>query len=196
MLRSSLRNVPAMRKFVKTALVLCFLGLTACSDSAPGQESPTYSRSQVAEHSVPTGSSGPVNAPNTAVPQLTDGKHFGFIVAVGESTLTIDTAEFFTGASASAEAVKDGQSADQPNGFYLRNPDQGTVAIPVSPDFAVTMRENVEVQSQRTVTLDEFRDLAEGKATASWAYSDPGHLAAWLTVEDGVVVSAEEQYLP
>lgn len=132
---------------------------------------------------------------------LEDGRHSVLLAELdGEArTITVDLIQFLTGqeaADAYAEDVPDDPDPGPPNDYWIRNESTELRTLPIAEDVAVTV-----------IRLGE----ASGAEGEPWTLEDlPDHLAEqvgapdgqlgwspwWLTVEDGVVVAIEEQYLP
>ncbi len=132
---------------------------------------------------------------------IEDGRHPTFLVALDETdpTVTFDLIQFLTGEQAAvayAEDVPDDPDPGPPNDYWIRNESSELRTLPISPEVTVTV-----------IRLGE----SSGADPAPWTLEElPAHLAAqagapagqlgwspfWLTVEDGVVVAIDEQYLP
>lgn len=136
---------------------------------------------------------------------LSDGRRFGYIQTIDTSstpaTLTIDTAEFLSGEEANRAAAEDGvieEGASVENDYYVRNPDETTVDLPIASEVSVT---HVHCNgSCREDVPGTFEDLA-----ASFANPEPKDLTDdyrgsesqyWVTVQDGEVTAIDELYLP
>lgn len=220
------RPLRASRRLVASGLVvLVAAGLvTACGDDATspvandastttvhgserdrpgagdhtGQESPVEDPGP--ESPAPSADDGPATpvtvtlppAPPAATPsaELEDGRHFGYLVdyELG-STATVadfDLAQFFTGDEADAAAAEDGVVApeeDVENDVYIRNASTRVRRVIFRDDAVVTV---VDCTGGCT-------SVAADRATLE---NRPTPTPVWLTVEGGVVVQADEQYLP
>jgi hypothetical protein len=132
-------------------------------------------------------------------PPLDDGRHFGRLLAVGVDQrpprLVIDVQQFFMGEEADQAALEDGviQPGEHiPNDYYIRNDDPRWRTLPIDPtaEVSLTTFPFGDVDAPGVVTLQRFGTI--------WA-ADRGSITLfpfWITVEDGVVVAIEEQYLP
>lgn len=124
----------------------------------------------------PTGVA-PIPAPGEAP---ADGEHGVEIQAVDLDgrTITVDVIEFFV--------ADDGGDGEVPNDYYIRNTDTDAQALDVADDVAVTL---VDMGAQR---------LANEEATfdALPAHLDEVPSPYWITVEAGVVVAIDQQFVP
>jgi hypothetical protein len=104
----------------------------------------------------------------------------------------------FSGKEAVRAAREDGDLApgeDLPEPFYIRNRDTTPVRIPVSRSFAVTLVDNGNAAPHH-LTASQFAELYCGTALPSWLYANPEALPVHVRVSKGLLVEAEEQYLP
>jgi hypothetical protein len=153
----------------------------------------------------------PAASPQPAEPEATspgsdvvleDGRHPVHLIEldVAGRRVTFDLIQFFTGEEAIAAYREDGRAdpddLDPPNDYYIRNVNPRLRTLPIRGEAAVTVVRLGEASGAGSVpwTLAELpRHLSE-RATGpegrlSWS-------PYWLTVEDGVVVALDEQYLP
>lgn len=132
----------------------------------------------------PTGVA-PIPAPGEAP---ADGEHGVEIQAVDLDgrTITVDVIEFLVGDEADAAYADDGGDGEVPNDYYIRNTDTDAQALDVADDVAVTL---VDMGAQR---------LANEEATfdALPAHLDEVPSPYWITVEAGVVVAIDQQFVP
>jgi hypothetical protein len=147
-------------------LAFVALAIGACGDDDPSTSSPT-------------------RPPDDAsADELADGRHFGFVVGDG-STASFDVADFLTGDDADAAAAEDGLIADGgeiENDYYVRNPEERAQLVDFGEDAVV-----------RVVDCEAGCGLVAADTAALLDRATP--TPVWLTVRDGVVVDAEEQYL-
>src|SRR5512145_2081560 len=141
---------------------------------------------------------------NDETSPLSDGRHFGYIQTIDTSsppaTLTIDTAAFLSGEEANRAAAEDGvieEGESVENDYYVRNPDETTVELPITSDVSVThihcnggCREDLPGKLEDLAT--SFAD-PEPNLTDEYRGSDSQY---WVTVQDGEVVAIDEMYLP
>jgi hypothetical protein len=144
----------------------------------------------------------PTDPPAPAVDELLeDGRHPTFLadLDVTARAVTFDLIQFLTGDEAIAayeEDVPDDPDPGPPNDYWIRNVNPRLRTLPIAPDATVTVVRLGEPSGADGVpwTLDELpAHLALGTdVPAGRLGSNP----FWLTVEDGVVVAIDEQYLP
>jgi hypothetical protein len=131
-------------------------------------------------------------------PALEDGRHFGYLTAVGASQepprLVLDLAVWFTDQEAIEAALEDGVPREDAgiNGYYIRNESPRWRILSIDPDATVVLSTYPVADPAHPVevTLDRFAEL--------FASSD-GYLPLspyWLTIRNGVVVTIEEQFVP
>jgi hypothetical protein len=134
-----------------------------------------------------------------------DGRHFAYIQTIDTSstpaTLTMDIAEFLSGEEANRAATEDGvieEGDSVENDYYVRNPDETPVDLPITSDVSVThVHCNGGCREDLPGTL---ADLA-----ASFSDPEPKTLnddyrgaesQYWVIVQDDEVVAIDEFYLP
>lgn len=130
---------------------------------------------------------------------LPDGETFGFIHHFDGTAVFFDPAEIFTNEEAVKAARDDGAIAadeDLPNPFYIRNPDTAMVRVPVSKQFTVTVLDNQQLDTTHRLDAGQFASLYCADGAPTWLYSSPENLAAVLRVSKGLVVRADERYVP
>ena len=144
----------------------------------------------------------------TLVPVETPGKVeiMGFIKDLDEKAgsvyISFDQAEWFDGPQAEKAIREDGLCADPehgcepPNGFYIRNQDDEMDAFPVSEQVVIVMQTLSHIpdgsyNSDERIDLDRFRQAFRCACTS--------HLRLvpyWITLDNGVVMTIREQYVP
>lgn len=127
-----------------------------------------------------------------------DGEHKALVLSFSADAIGLDPVEIFFGADAEAAAAEDGELPPEglPNPFYLRNPDPSPVRLTVAPEFEAALLEHTGLQ-QRTVDAVTLHEIYTGEVDSSWwLFTSLAPWPATLTVRDGVVVRAEELYLP
>jgi hypothetical protein len=144
----------------------------------------------------------------TTIPVDSAGTLFGWLRSFeetdGATVVGVDEAEMLTGAAAVAAARSDGAigaDEDLPNDFYIRNPDEATVQLTVSPDVLVTLQAcypDGECVTTEQVDLDTWSVLLGGEDDPglAWDWYGAGTLPYEFTVDNDVVVAAQEFYLP
>jgi hypothetical protein len=127
----------------------------------------------------------------TPSPALADGRHFAFIVEIGDADgttrLTFDLAYFLTGEEAAQAAAEHGDESPPPNDYYIVNDNPRLRTMPVADDPVVLLLDG------GSALLVES-DLAGLQAKLA----EQGELqnGSWLTITAGVIVQIEEQYRP
>lgn len=135
---------------------------------------------------------------SVAGPALEDGRHLGYLAGVGATQepprLVLDLAEWFTDQEAVEAALEDGVARQDAgiNGYYIRNENPRWRILEVAPNAPVVLTTYpiADPSNPRKVTLDRFGALFT--STGSLLELSP----YWVTVEDGVVVAIEEQFVP
>jgi len=124
-------------------------------------------------------------------PALPDGKHFGALIAIGANQepprLVIDIQQWFTDQAAVDAAIEDGITVDPGiNGYYIRNesPRWRTIEIDRAARVSLTVYPYGQIDDPQVVSLERFADLALDRSEY------------WITMEEGKVVSIEQQYIP
>jgi len=194
-----------MRKRLAIAFVLtAALLAAACSESDDGAADGSSSASTpppttVSPTSTPTPTPEPTESP-TESPVLEDGRHFGFIQSVDLSsqapTLVFDLAYFLTGEEANQAAAEHGDETPVPNDYYIVNDNPRLRTLPLDPDVRIELVDWANCCDG--VFLGDLQPFAESFELTSYP-SGPykgGFSPYWLTVEHGIVVKIEEQYLP
>jgi hypothetical protein len=218
-------NVTAPRRLVVAALLaaLAVLG-TACSDAADPPDTTDEAATDEAitdeapatdvteeptepaatEETEPTTEETDTAATDEATDAeavLEDGRHPAYLTELDLSamTVTFDVIQFLTGeeaAAAYAEDMPEDPDPGPPNDYWIRNESTRLRTLPLAPDATVTVVRLGEASGAEGVpwTLDDLPDHLEEQASVpddrlSWS-------PFWLTVEDGVVIAVEEQYLP
>lgn len=138
---------------------------------------------------------------------LEDGRHFGFVRAVGvdAGTIVFDLAYFLTGDEADrAYQEATGETGPVPNDYYVVNENPRLRELTLADDLRLRLLDWTDccdtffegkigpfaqaVEEQTDVLIDDVRGKDEVlyRGVSSW----------WITVEGGVVVEIEEQYTP
>lgn len=121
---------------------------------------------------------------------LSDGRHFGYLVGyetVGTATHgRFDLAQFFTGDEADAAAAEDGvvaEGEEVENDYYIRNVNDRLRNVPFADEPTITV-----------VDCDSGCESVPAELTA--LRERPTPTPVWLSVVDGVIMAADEVYLP
>lgn len=163
--------------------------------SATGPTSPTGTTAS-------TGPTGPTAVPTGSLePELEDGEHFGFVESVDAEggTMVLDLAYFLTGDEANQAAADHGDETPVPNDYYIVNDNPKLRTLSLSPDVELALLD-------WNNCCDEFFDgdlttfataIETGEQVTVGDEVYLGTLSPyWLTVQDGLVVRIEEQFLP
>jgi hypothetical protein len=169
------------RWFVAPALVLALLA--GCADDPE-----------------PEGAGAEVDAPDVVedATDLSDGRHPSYLHDVDRSgrALTVDVIQFLTGeAAVNAHHEEHPDEPDgPPNDYYIVNANPRLRTLEVSPDVTVALVRLHEGDAELDPgTWEELPDyLAINPPDDDRLSWNP----YWLTLEDGVVIAIEEQYLP
>jgi hypothetical protein len=134
-------------------------------------------------------------------PALPDGRHFGYLAAVGAAQepprVVFDLAGWFTDDEAVAAAIEDGLlppgSTSIENGYYVRNEDPRWRIVTVDPatEVSLTVYPLGDIDTPRVVRFAAFEEL--------WRLNRRGAIQGfpyWLTVEDGTVTAIGQQFIP
>jgi hypothetical protein len=132
--------------------------------------------------------------PTTGEPVvLADGRHPVYLKTVdpGQSTITFDLIQFFTGEAATKAAAEDGEESPPPNDYYIRNVNSRLRTLPVRSDAPITVNvlaapSTGSSTKDVSVTLDELAGYFPNSGTAPF----------WITVEQGQVTKMAQQFLP
>jgi type II secretory pathway pseudopilin PulG len=162
--------------------------LEAAGERPPGDSTPEHAEPEPAPEADPDG----------PLPESVRGQT-AYVTAVvvadgGTVTVTLDYIEFLTGDEAVAAASAAGEESPPPNDYFIRNDDDTLREFPVRPGIPVTVvfsDDRMSVPAGREVTLDAWAADALGPMfeyyTATYYLVD---------IENGVVVSLAQQYLP
>jgi hypothetical protein len=197
-----------MKRFLPIAIVSMLL-LAACAEDGNDAAGPTTDTGGTGSTAVtgPTSPTGTGSTGSTGVPtgsleaELEDGEHFGFVDSVNAEgeTMVFDLAYFLTGEEANDAAAERGLEVPVPNDYFIVNDNPKLRTLALSPDLELALLD-------WNHCCDEFfaGDLATFETAINtgeqMTVGDDVYLGAlsqyWVTVEDGVVVRIEEQYLP
>jgi hypothetical protein len=133
-------------------------------------------------------------APTTSEPVvLADGRHPVYIKTVDpdQQTITFDLIQFLTGEAATKAAAEDGEESPPPNDYYIRNVNSRLRTLPVRSDAPITVNV-LAAQSTGSSTKDVAVTLTE----LATYFPNSGTAPFWLTVDQGQVTKAAQQFLP
>jgi len=149
-----------------------------------------------------TGPTGTTGVPTGSLePELEDGEHFGFVESVDAEggSMVFDLAYFLTGEEANQAAAERGFEVPVPNDYFIVNDNPKLRTLALSPSLRLALLD-------WNHCCDEFFDgdlttfataINTGEQVTVGDQVYLGTLSQyWLTVNDGVVVRVEEQYLP
>lgn len=138
-----------------------------------------------------------------ADPEKPRSKKFGYIKKFGKSYginyMVIDYAEFLTGAKADAAAIKDGvipAGEHVDNDYYISNKNARLRTHDIDPDAPVHMKtyESPGEINPKTINMKQFMKIWDSiNPNDKVLASDIGY---WVVLEDEVVKSVTEQYVP
>ncbi len=119
---------------------------------------------------------------------LPDGRWFGFVDDAGSDDVAFDLACWFSGDAAVIAAAEDGEESPPPNDYHIRNDNNRLRTLAVAPSADVSW---LPIPGDPNST--EVVGYATWLAEKSGREFDPG---VWLEIDDGRIVSIEEQYVP
>ena len=154
---------------------------------------------------APTGTTGPTGSTGVPTgslePELEDGEHFGFVESVNAEgeTMVFDLAYFLTGEEANEAAAERGLEVPVPNDYFIVNDNPKLRTLALSPDLELALLDwnhcCDEFFAGDLTTFETAISTGEQVTVGGDVYL--GALSQyWLTVENGIVVRIEEQYLP
>ncbi len=120
--------------------------------------------------------------------ELPDGEWFGYVDNATVAAIVFDLACWFSGPAAEQAAAEDGQESPPPNDYYVRNVNATLRTVPVAAGVEVNWLPDTGDPTTAT-TVDYVTWLAERESRDF----QPG---VWLTITDGLVTFAEEQFVP
>jgi hypothetical protein len=170
------------------ALLVWSMAISACSsDEGPAatdsSEPPTPAEPSASTNELADGSGC---TPPSAT-DLPDGEWYGVVDNAGDGQLVFDLACWFTGDAAVIAAAEDGRESPPPNDYHTRNANDLLRTIEVDAGAPVTSYPDGDPANVVTVAYDQWRIDRESRAY---------NLAVWLTIEGGIVVAIDEQWVP
>jgi hypothetical protein len=175
------------------AVLVAILGLSACDSAAPEPTTPTTPTTQMPDETPTT---VPDDRPEH---DLADGETFAWLRGLTGDGLIVDPAEMLTGEEARQAAVDAGvieEGEDLPNDFFILDESDETsvVGLAEGAEFALLLFEDGS-PVETAVGYDEFASALEGANPDVYGVMD-GVIPATVTIEDGVIVSIVQTYLP
>ncbi len=139
----------------------------------------------------------PSASPTTSTGVIEDGRSFVFLKAVANldttPNLTFDLGYFLTGEEANQAAADRGDEVPVPNDYYIINDNPKLRTVPIDPAAEILVYDWAKCcDSYTSITLERFAGYAADPTRRFHGISSPH----WITVENGVIVKIEEQYLP
>ena len=119
---------------------------------------------------------------------LPTGRWFGFATEVTADRISFDLACWFSGEAAAKAAEEDGEESPPPNDYYIRNESDRVRLLPVDPTAEVAWLSNPG--DPASIDVISFGEWVAERAEVG---PRPG---VWLDIDDGVIGSIEEQYVP
>jgi hypothetical protein len=133
---------------------------------------------------------GTSEASASSVPEQQDGRQFGLIKSVDETSprsIVFDPADQLTGEEANRAAAAHGDEVPVANDSYKVNDDRTVHTLALSPDVEIRLINWDNCCDTVTADLEGFKASFRGSENY-WGF--------WVTLEHGVVVKVEEQYHP
>ena len=190
-----------------TALVTATLLLAGCSgetgDTTLPPDTTTKSEPDTTTTVAPTTTSVPA-APSTTSPRddgaegsgfapgegdLADGEWYGEATSVSANEIEFDLACWFTGDAAARAAAEDDEESPPPNDYYVRNVNTTIRTVPVGDEVSVVWYPEIgDPTSETTISYQEWLDALDDRGGLM--------LAIWIEIEEGVISSIKEQWVP
>ncbi|MHB1342402.1 MAG: hypothetical protein ACYC77_01240 [Coriobacteriia bacterium] len=180
---------------------------TTANSSTEATATETTSTGDVTQTASPTGSDpGESTIPTPTEPATPvsawdsrDGRFFSKIEKLttkgGKTYLGVDYAQLLVGDDAAAAATAAGEESPPPNDYFIINQSEKVRTWPVSPGVTVTLAtwEAHFGPDPYPVSFATWRDMYTG---ASSAFPSAAKVWYWITLDDGVITSIDEQYFP
>lgn len=135
----------------------------------------------------------------TDPPATASGREFCYVREVvnetGTTMITVDYAQFLTGADAAAAATARGDESPPPNDYYIVNENPLLRTFPVRAGITVTLHHGNPSGNMEpyTVVLGQWQDFFVGMSPGMEVVRD---IPYWITLKNGEVTAIEELYLP
>lgn len=191
-----------VRRAAAALLVVLALAAAGCGEDASTSTSPTGAASITTPASpgtTETESPEPSESESpTPEAELEDGRHFGYIrsVDVEAQTMRFDLAYFLTGEEANDAAAEHGDEVPVPNDYYIVNDNPRLRTLRIDPGVEVWVIDWTDCCDLVRGEIQPFVDAFETRHHPWDALYQGRQAPYWVTVEDGVVVKIEVQYLP
>ena len=188
---ASLQATPTAFQRVRQLSVVALVVLMTTAVGGCGGSDQTNGAGGTPATTMPATTAG---APTTSEPVvLADGRHPVYIKTVDpdQQTITFDLIQFFTGDAATKAAAEDGEESPPPNDYYIRNVNPRLRTLPVRSDAPITV--NVLAAGS---TGSATKDVAVTLAELATYFPNSGTAPFWLTLDQGQVTNAAQQFLP
>ncbi len=176
----------AKRSIHTAAAVLLAVTLVGCaSATSPDPSEPTPTTDPVVDQ--------PAH-------DIADGQTFAWVMGVTGDGFVIDPAALLSGEEARLAAVEDGvieSDEDLPNDVYIRNEDESTSVVMSADDaeFSILLFDGQGSPAETSVSYQELADALMMGSSDVYGVVD-GIMPAMITLEDGVITSISQVYLP
>jgi hypothetical protein len=200
------------RRILATALVLAMVVAGCADDTEPRGTGAEVDQPAESPPETPEAPDAPADAddPDDAVEDdtddavddatdLADGRHPTYLRAIEQAgrTLTVDVIQFLTGQAAIDAHDKDhpDEPGGPPNDYYIVNVNPRLRTLEVASDVTVAL---VRLHEDGDADLDPgtWDELTDYLAVNPPEDDRLSWNPYWVTLEDGIVVAIEEQYLP
>ena len=118
---------------------------------------------------------------------LPDGTWFGLVVSTEEALIEFDLACWFTGEASIVAAAEDGEESPPPNDYYVRNLNTLTRSVTVADNANVVWYTSGDPNSDETGSFAQWLAATQDRGF---------ELGVWLEVENGEIISIQEQWVP
>ncbi len=188
------------RLLAAISLAVTALALThACSQQSPDKEAAPpsaaapESTAQFGDGPQPSATVTVVTTGTTAPKKnvvLADGRHPGFIKAVGDDAVSMDLVEFLTGdaaAKAWQERYPDSEQDSPDNDYFIVNDNKKLRKLPFAPSVVVKVVGDTGPEATKSIAVTGLEKYF-GELLDDTMF--------WFTVQQGKVTKIEQQFLP
>jgi hypothetical protein len=198
--RDHRRRRTALVVGIVVVAVLAFAAGVLAAGSLGGGDEPTEASSMPTSSPTEEPSPDPEPSPSEEPPiqVLEDGRHFVQAERVldegGERLLEFDLAYLLEGEEADQAAADRGLETPVPNDYLIVNDNPRLRQLPIAPDARVLHIPTDRCCEPLPGDLDDWATSVNGSEVPGYT---PGDLAWWwIEVNDGRIVTIEEQYFP
>ena len=158
------------------------------SPTAPPATTSTPEATTTSGPATPGASASPATSPETTAEALPDGRSPVLIKSVDVSgyTITVDLIEFYAGADAETQWRLDHPTATEVpplNGHYIRNNNPQLRTLPVSTTVAINVIPSGDPDGTDPLAFKDLPTYPQLNAPF------------WITVDEGVIVLIEQQFI-